>query len=130
MTASTRPHWLPQQLCAVLFAAAYACSAAALAQTLPGPVITTPQVRAELLAHAPDGVGPGKTVWLGLQLAHQPDWHTYWKNPGDSGLPTMLQWTLPSGVSAGEIAWPLPKKYRWATWPTMATKARCCCRCR
>ncbi|OYY95668.1 MAG: protein-disulfide reductase [Polaromonas sp. 28-63-22] len=75
-----------------------------------GPVVTTPEVRAELMAWAPDGVGPGKQVWLGLQLAHQPEWHTYWKNPGDSGLPTMLAWTLPAGVSAGEIAWPAPKK--------------------
>ena len=62
------------------------------------------------MAHAPDGVEPGKAVWLGLQLAHQPEWHTYWMNPGDSGLPTQLQWTLPAGVSAGEIAWPVPKK--------------------
>jgi thiol:disulfide interchange protein DsbD len=73
-------------------------------------VITTEQVRAELMAHAPDGVDPGKTVWVGLQLAHQPEWHTYWKNSGDSGLPTSMQWTLPAGVSAGAIAWPIPKK--------------------
>jgi thiol:disulfide interchange protein DsbD len=73
-------------------------------------VVTTPQVRAELLAYAPDGVGPGKTVWLGLQLTHQPQWHTYWKNSGDSGLPTTLQWTLPAGLAAGDIAWPLPHK--------------------
>ncbi len=62
------------------------------------------------MAHAPDGADPGKAVWLGLQLTHQPEWHTYWKNSGDSGLPTTLQWTLPVGVTAGEIAWPLPKK--------------------
>jgi thiol:disulfide interchange protein DsbD len=73
-------------------------------------VVTTPQVRAELLAYAPDGVGPGKTVWLGLQLTHQPQWHTYWKNAGDSGLPTTLQWTLSAGLAAGDIAWPLPHK--------------------
>ena len=78
-------------------------------------VVTTPQVRAELMAHAPDGLGPGKTVWLGLQLTHQPQWHTYWKNSGDSGLPTTLAWTLPQGLSAGEIAWPLPYKLRIAT---------------
>ncbi|MDO8448990.1 MAG: protein-disulfide reductase DsbD family protein [Rhodoferax sp.] len=73
-------------------------------------MVTTDQVRAELLAHAPDGADPGKTVWVGLQLTHQPEWHTYWKNAGDSGLPTTLQWTLPPGVTAGDIAWPLPKK--------------------
>ncbi|MEO6016528.1 MAG: protein-disulfide reductase DsbD domain-containing protein, partial [Polaromonas sp.] len=75
-----------------------------------GPVVTTEQVRAELMAWAPDGAGPGQKVWLGLQLTHQPGWHTYWKNSGDSGLPTVLDWQLPAGVSAGEIAWPTPRK--------------------
>ena len=80
------------------------------AQNHASSVVTTPQVRAELLAYAPEGLGPGKTVWLGLQLTHQPQWHTYWKNSGDSGLPTTLQWTLPAGLAAGDIAWPLPHK--------------------
>ncbi len=80
------------------------------AVTAKGPVVTTDQVRAELLAWAPDGVGPGKQVWLGLELKHQPEWHTYWKNAGDSGLPTVLDWQLPNGISAGAIAWPTPKK--------------------
>ncbi len=56
-------------------------------------VVVTDQVRAELLAHAPDGVAPGQPLWVGLQIRHQPEWHTYWKNSGDSGLPTELQWT-------------------------------------
>jgi thiol:disulfide interchange protein DsbD len=75
-------------------------------------LVQTQQVRAELVAFAPDGVGAGKTVWVGLQLAHQPEWHTYWKNAGDSGLPTRLQWTLPAGVVASDIAWPTPQKIR------------------
>jgi thiol:disulfide interchange protein len=73
-------------------------------------VVTTDQVRAELLAWAPEGVEPGKPVWVGLQLTHQPEWHTYWKNSGDSGLPTQLDWQLPAGIDPGEIAWPTPKK--------------------
>ena len=78
--------------------------------SLSSPVVTTGQVRAELLAWAPEGVEAGKPVWLGLQLAHQPDWHTYWKNSGDSGLPTILEWQLPAGITSGDIAWPTPKK--------------------
>lgn len=73
-------------------------------------VVVTEQARAELLAHAPQGVGPGQEVWVGLQIQHQSHWHTYWKNAGDAGLPTQLEWTLPPGVQAGEIAWPIPKK--------------------
>ena len=79
---------------------------AALAQS----VVSTPQVRAELWVHAPQGLGTGQPVWLGLSLQHQPEWHTYWKNAGDSGLPTQLEWTLPAGVTAGPVAWPLPSK--------------------
>lgn len=84
----------------------------AAAQLTPkaGAVVTTPHVRAELIAHAPDGVAPGSPVWVGLQITHQPEWHTYWKNAGDSGLPTEMTWTLPAGVSTGEIAWPVPEK--------------------
>lgn len=73
-------------------------------------VVTTPQVRAELVAQAPEGVAPGQPLRLGLLLTHTPDWHSYWQNPGDSGLPTRLEWQLPAGLQAGEIAWPVPKK--------------------
>ena len=76
----------------------------------PSAVVQTPQVRAQLWAHAPQGVIAGKTFWLGLELEHQAHWHTYWRNPGDSGLPTQLSWTLPAGLSAQELMWPLPKK--------------------
>ncbi|CAN7590467.1 protein-disulfide reductase DsbD family protein [Acidovorax sp. LjRoot129] len=111
------PHRLLHRLAvALFFIAASALWTSASAQFGPktghqgSSVVTTPYVRAELIAQAPQGVAPGQPLWLGLQITHQPEWHTYWKNPGDSGLPTDLAWTLPAGLSAGEIAWPLPKK--------------------
>ncbi len=73
-------------------------------------VVRTDEVRAELVAHAPQGLTPGQPVWLGLAIEHAPHWHTYWKNPGDSGLPTTLNWQLPAGVAAGDIAWPTPTR--------------------
>lgn len=73
-------------------------------------VVTTPHVRAELIALAPDGVTPGAPVQVGLRITHEPEWHTYWKNAGDSGLPTELAWDLPPGLTAGDIAWPVPRK--------------------
>lgn len=82
----------------------------AAAGTRPSAVVQTAQVRAELVAHAPQGVGPGKPVQVGLWLQHQPHWHTYWKNPGDSGLATSLSWTLPQGWNASDIRWPTPTK--------------------
>lgn len=73
--------------------------------------VQSDQVRAEVVAHAPDGVAGGKSIWLGLQLQHAKDWHTYWQNPGDSGLPTQFEWQLPAGVTASDVAWPTPKKF-------------------
>ena len=73
-------------------------------------VVQTEQVRAELVAHAPRGLHAGEPAWLGLAITHQPDWHSYWKNPGDSGMATTLRWTLPEGVTTGAIEWPTPQR--------------------
>src|SRR5690242_2879799 len=53
---------------------------------------------------------PGDTVLAGVQLQMDDRWHTYWKNSGDSGMPTTIDWQLPPGVTAGEIQWPTPEK--------------------
>lgn len=53
---------------------------------------------------------PGETVTAGIHLRMDPHWHTYWKNSGASGIPTSIEWQLPSGVTAGEIQWPVPEK--------------------
>ena len=106
-----RSSYLSLALWRLLLAVSLLFALPAHAQSNPKNVVATERTRAELLAHAPEGLEPGKPVWVGLQLAHQPDWHSYWKNSGDSGLPTRLEWTLPPGVVAGEIAWPLPRKY-------------------
>ena len=82
-----------------------ACIAAA---ALPQPV-RTEHVTAELVARDA-AVAPGQSVMVGLRLQHIPHWHTYWRNPGDSGLPTTLVWSLPTGAQASEIIWPAPKR--------------------
>jgi DsbC/DsbD-like thiol-disulfide interchange protein len=67
-------------------------------------------VEARLVA-AEVSVQPGKPFIVALMLKIDPDWHVYWKNPGDSGLPTTLQWDLPEGVTAGPLQWPVPERF-------------------
>lgn len=98
------------QSCLALLAALLPAAAGAQVSIGGADTVVTEHVRARLVAHAPEGVTPGKPLWLGLQIKHAPHWHTYWKNPGDSGLPTTLKWTLPAGFEAGDIHWPTPKQ--------------------
>ncbi len=51
---------------------------------------------------------PGETVWAAVRLQMKEDWHIYWRNPGESGLATSIEWTLPAGITAGDILWPTP----------------------
>jgi len=80
--------------------------AATAAQAVP---VRTEQVEAELVAErsAPE---PGKALTVALRLKAIPGWHTYWRNPGDSGQPTAIDWRLPAGYRAGPIQWPVPEK--------------------
>src|SRR5262245_7591042 len=75
-----------------------------------------PKVRVELLSEVA-AITPGETFWLALRQEIAPGWHTYWMNPGDSGEPPRIEWTLPSGFTAGDFAWPPPE--RIAVGPAM-----------
>jgi thiol:disulfide interchange protein DsbD len=101
-----------------LFIVIFACLAAfagrdAHAQTalpsLGGSSLAAHHTQAKLILSA-ETARPGDTIWAGVDLKMEPDWHTYWKNPGAAGLATKIQWQLPPGVTAGEIQWPLPEK--------------------
>ncbi len=52
----------------------------------------------------------GGDVVIGLHLSLDPAWHSYWKNPGDSGMATRIDWELPPGFTAGPIQWPVPRR--------------------
>jgi len=53
---------------------------------------------------------PGDTVLAGVRLRMDPGWHTYWQNPGASGMPTTFDWKLPANITAGDPQWPIPEK--------------------
>ncbi len=69
------------------------------------------------LAPESSAAAPGGVFYVAVRQAMAPGWHTYWRNPGDSGEPTTVKWTLPSGWSAGDIVWPAPTHE--ATGPLM-----------
>ncbi len=73
------------------------------------PVPTSPIVKAELLVDAPI-IKKGEPIAAGVRFTMPDEWHIYWKNPGDSGLETRLDWTLPDGLTASEIEWPAPER--------------------
>ena len=66
-------------------------------------------IRAALVADGPPV--PGKTWTVALHFVpRSPEWHGYWKNPGDAGVGMMLKWRLPEGWAAGEPLYPVPKR--------------------
>ncbi len=74
------------------------------------PRFATERVAIELVAEHNTLPAEGGTVWLALRQEIIPHWHTYWRNPGDSGEPTDIEWTLPDGFVAGDIHWPTPER--------------------
>ena len=71
----------------------------------------TERIEAELVPMS-RWAAPGSTAVVAVRQDIEPGWHTYWRNPGDSGGATTLTWRLPAGVRAGEIVWPLPERQR------------------
>lgn len=72
--------------------------------------VRTRFVEAELVSDVKT-IRPGSPFQVALRLAMDPDWHTYWENPGDTGLPTTLRWELPEGFTAAELRFPYPHRF-------------------
>ena len=92
-------------LASALLAATLLAVVVAAARAAP---VRTEHVEAELIAER-TAVVPGQPLTGATRLSMDRGWHTYWRNPGDSGLPTTLAWNLPQGLSAGPIEWPAPR---------------------
>lgn len=75
---------------------------------LAGPV-RTEHAEIEMLADTRH-VAPGETFTVAFRLTPDPNWHTYWRNPGDSGMATRVSWQLPEGFAAGELLWQAPER--------------------
>jgi thiol:disulfide interchange protein/DsbC/DsbD-like thiol-disulfide interchange protein len=90
--------------------AALVALAAALPVWAAGPPDPKDLVKAELVAETASAA-PATSLWVDLHLQIKPGWHVYWRNPGDSGLATAIDWHLPPGFSAGDILWPVPEHF-------------------
>src|SRR3972149_1717831 len=84
----------------------FLCTASALKAEIPLPS----PVKVELLTDVVN-VKPGGAFILGVLFRIKPGWHIYWKNPGDSGLPTSVMFALPDAFSVGQLRWPVPARF-------------------
>jgi DsbC/DsbD-like thiol-disulfide interchange protein/cytochrome c biogenesis protein CcdA len=88
----------------------FAFCAMLLALCYGGQVYAAPtHLQPQLIAESADPA-PGRTVMLALAMKTEAGWHGYWKNPGDAGVGTQFRWSLPNGVTVGEVRYPVPEK--------------------
>ena len=60
---------------------------------------------------AGDAVGSAENLSLGLQVALEEGWKTYWRSPGDAGFPLELDWSDSANVASVEVLWPVPHRF-------------------
>lgn len=89
-----------------LFALIAAVLAVPSAAQVPG---AGPHIAMSLVAETATPAA-GSEVTLAFDARPEPGWHGYWRNPGDAGLAPVPAWTLPAGVTAGPLAYPVPQR--------------------
>ncbi|MEM7437843.1 MAG: protein-disulfide reductase DsbD domain-containing protein [Myxococcota bacterium] len=87
------------------------CLGAALPVTARANPVEAPHLQASLVT-LESSVVPGETVTAAVHFELEPEWHLYWRNPGDSGEAPTFEWRLPDGFTPGEVAWPAPHPIR------------------
>ncbi len=102
MSMTLRPTFV-RMIALVLAMLALVMPSAVTAQVGPGP-----HIRASLVP-AVASPSPGSSTDIAIQMIPDAGWHGYWVNGGDAGFGMQVEWTLPPGVSIGELAYPVPE---------------------
>ncbi len=95
-------------LCALLFQPSASAQLEVVGDGGPGPV-KAQHLTAEMVSLAPS-IAPGGTLQVGLVLTLEEHWHVYWINAGDAGEPPQITWTLPTGITAAPMQFPIPSR--------------------
>lgn len=75
-----------------------------------GPWIETGEASVRLISGAPGPDGGGR-VMIGVHIQMTEGWHTYWRSPGDAGLPPLFDWSGSANLASTEIVWPAPRRH-------------------
>src|SRR5262249_16048407 len=95
-------------LLSLLLALVFAAGSAAAVEPDSG-WASTGQTKLRLISAA-TAVGSGN-VPLGLDIVIIPKWKTYWRSPGDAGLPVTIDWTGSTNLASATISWPVPQRF-------------------
>lgn len=71
---------------------------------------TSEPIQVSLLSEQ-EAIQPGVPFWVALKISVAEGWHTYWRNPGDTGIACSIEWFLPEGFKVGECQWPAPERF-------------------
>ncbi|WKL58794.1 protein-disulfide reductase DsbD family protein [Asticcacaulis sp. ZE23SCel15] len=71
--------------------------------------VKTAHLTTELVAEH-KAVAKGGDIWIAIRHEPLKGWHTYWQNPGDTGLAPVVTWSLPDKVTVGEPQWKTPER--------------------
>ena len=82
--------------------------AAAQGQSFAQAAAQKPDIKADLVTG--DSEAGGRELWVGVRLNLGSGWKTYWKSPGDAGLPTEFDWSGSSNIVEAEVNWPAPSR--------------------
>lgn len=92
----------------IAIAAAFALGSAARAET--GAWAESAHAKARLISAA-SATGTAGRVQLGLELVLEPGWKTYWRSPGEGGLPPHFDWSGSDNLAHVAVAWPAPRRF-------------------
>ncbi len=98
--------WSMKSALALLFFLAITLPTAALAAASEWVTVKGGAVR--LITAGPPENG---TYWAGLEFQLEPGWHTYWRYPGEAGIPPQITWTDTSNIQDKEVLYPVPERY-------------------